>query len=331
MPRTEKDGDAKVLRQCAGEIAAHRFGNASPVVSLRRRPMRYLGSYDCEDITVRLADGTEFRFFLKDYAFSRRTKDNPVERRERELAVYRDLLASTELGPPEYLGSVWDDSRGRYWLFLELVDGIIIKDRNLEQGKLAASWLGRLHGHCKRHPELLTACDSLIRHDAHFYRSKAAAAIQNVARIDPRSAPLLARIVRRYEPAIRDMVEQPLTLVHGGYIPWHIIVDSTSGPVRVCPIDWELAALGAPLYDLAFFADGMEREARDQVLASYRRSARKHGASIPGRAHMDYLLECYRLHRIFDWLSRSVEKQFPASKVSALVAQAQRQSAQFLV
>jgi hypothetical protein len=36
------------------------------------------------------------------------------------------------------------------------------------------------------------------------------------------------------------------------------------------------------------------------------------------------VMDCFRLHRILDWLSRSVEKQFSERKVEKLVAQAGR-------
>jgi thiamine kinase-like enzyme len=96
-------------------------------------------------------------------------------------------------------------------------------------------------------------------------------------------------------------------------------------------IDWELAALGAPLYDLAFFTDGVEPQARDRMWDAYRDSASQHNAPLPGKTQMHFLVDCYRLHRIFDWLSRSIEKQFSEDKVIALVAQAEKQSAQFLM
>lgn len=331
MGHSSITADEKVLHQCAEEIAARRFKSRSPIANLRRAPMRYLGSYDCDSVAVRLIDGTEFRFFLKDYGFSRRTKDSPIERREREVAVYQEILSQAKLGTPGYYGSIWDDSQGRYWLLLELVEGVLIKDHSVEHGVRAAQWLGRSAGFFRHHPHHLVGCDFLIGHDAQFFRSKAETAVANVARIAPESGSALARIVERYEPAIRAMVEQPLTLVHGGYIPWHIILNFNGNPVRVCPIDWELAALGQPLYDLAFFIDGAEREAREEICEAYRRSARLHGAPLPTRTHMNYLINCYRLHRIFDWLSRGIEKGFSEDKVGRLVAQAERHSREFLV
>ena len=60
------------------------------------------------------AGGESFRFFLKDYGFSRQSKDAPEARRDRELRVYRDLLAGADLGTPAYYGSVWNEQVGRF-------------------------------------------------------------------------------------------------------------------------------------------------------------------------------------------------------------------------
>ncbi len=95
----------------------------------------------------------------------------------------------------------------------------------------------------------------------------------------------------------------------------------------MCPIDWELAALGATLYDLAIFTDGVEPQTRDRIWDAYRQTAADFNVPIPDRAHMRYIVDCFRLHRIFDWLSRGVEKQFSENKVTKLVDRAERQSA----
>ncbi len=319
--------DESILAQCIQQIVADKFGSRSAIVSVQRKRIRYIGSYDCETITVQLANGEEFRSFLKDFGFSQRSKDNPEQRRERELSVYRDLLVKTDLGTPEYYGSIWNKSQGRFWLLLEFVEGIVIKDHNVEHGVIAASWLGKMHGYFAQRPELLTGRDFLIRHDADFFRSKAELAFLDVAQISPPSARRLAKIVDRYEQVINVMASQPLTLVHGAYIPWHIVLDVTQKPVRVCPIDWELAALGATLYDLAIFTDGFEPQIRERVWDAYRQAAVQYNLPIPEGAQMRYIVDCFRLHRIFDWLSRGVEKQFSAEKVTKLVDQAGQQSA----
>ena len=120
------------------------------------------------------------------------------------------------------------------------------------------------------------------------------------------------------------MATQPLTLVHGAYIPWHIMLDLKREPVRVCPVDWESVALGATLYDLAIFTDGVAPKTRERLWAAYKDAAEHSGVRVPDRPEMRYVTDCFRLHRVFDWLSRSVEKQFSEDKVAKLVSQAEQ-------
>jgi aminoglycoside phosphotransferase (APT) family kinase protein len=326
--REPDDADESILRQLLEGIVADELGSrAASIETLQRTRARYIGSYDCDTVTVQLADGQDLSFFLKDFGFSQKTKDDPTRRRERELRVYRDLLAGAGLGTARYYGSLWNESQGRYWLLLELVDGVVVKDQNVEHGSMAAGWLGEMHGYFLRNPERLEGCDFLTRHDAEYFRSKAAQAVSDAEQIAPPSAARLARIAERYRPITKVMASQPLTLVHGAYIPWHIVLDTTRQPVRVCPIDWELAALGAPLYDLAFFIDGAEPEARDLICDAYLRAAEEQGVPAPDTREARYIVDCFRLHRIFDWLSRSVEKRFSEEKLATLGDQAERQIA----
>jgi hypothetical protein len=232
---------------------------------------------------------------------------------------------------PKYYGSIWDEPRDRFWLFLEFVDGIIIKDHNIEHGVIAAGWLGRMQGFFFQHPEYLSECDYLIRHDERYFQFKAELAIMNASSIAPSSATLLSNIVERYQSFVDIMVAQPFTLVHGAYIPWHILLDYSYEPVRVCPVDWELAALGSPFYDLAFFIDGVDPKTRDSILNAYRYAANQYNINVPGRNQMQHIIDCFRLHRKFDWLSRGIEKGFSEKKVLRLVDQVEQLSTLILI
>lgn len=318
--------DDRILKQNVEQIVADRLGNRSVPVTVQRRRYAYIGSYDCDLVTAQLSTGEKFKLFLKDYRVSQKSKDEPELRREREFRVYRDLLSQAELGPPEYYGSVWDDPAGRFWIFLEFVDGVVVHHQDVEYAMLAAEWLGVLHGFFNRHPELLSSCDFLICQDGTFFRSKAEQALWNVAQISPSSAHRLTEIVDGYGQVLDVLEAQPRSLVHGGYIPWHILVDIKHGPARVCAVDWESAALGPTLYDLAYFTYGMEPPSRDRVLDAYQRAAIQHHVPTLGRTQMQFIVDCLRVHRVLDWLSRGLEKRFSETKVAKLVDQAEQLS-----
>jgi hypothetical protein len=330
--RAAPDGPASdeelLLRRLLQRIVHENLGDAgTSIVGIDRKRCPFIGSYECDIVRVKLGNGRALELFLKDFGHSQKSKDDPGMRRERELSVYRDVLAGTDLGTPKFYGSLWDDSVSRYWLVLEYVDGVIVQDRGIEHGTLAAAWLGRMHGYFARNPEPLSGCDLLTRHDAAYFSSKAEQALHDTAQISPASARKLEAVVREYEPITALLAAQPITLVHGGYIPWHIVIDADRDPVRVCPVDWELAALGGRLYDLAFFVDGAEPDARAAMLDAYRESATESGVPVPDGKEMEWIVDGLRLHRVFDWLSRGVEKDYSAAKVAKLVDRAEGQIA----
>ena len=316
--------DATVLLDQVERIVADRFGPGAALAELRRSRFPYIGSYDCYAVEVRTKDGDELQIFQKDFAFTRQSKDDPQRRRERELRVYRDLLAKAELGTAAYYGSVWDESEDRYWLLIELVRGTLIEAANIETGPLAAAWLARLHGHFQREPGELASCELLARYDVDFFRSKAAHALRDASSICESSARKLETVLAGFEPVAQAMAAPPFTLVHGGYIPWHILLDTKREPVRVCAIDWELAGIGSTLYDLAFFVADAEPDVRDRICDAYRMEAMRREVPVLDPAPLRTVVDCFRFHRTIDWLSRSREKEFGRGKVGWLVDEAER-------
>src|SRR5262245_28159083 len=95
---TARCDDEARLRQVLEEIADEVCGRRTSIRAIYRRNSSASTSYDTDIVSVQLATGEEFRVFLKDYGYSRISKDGMEGRRERELCVYRDLLAAGELG-----------------------------------------------------------------------------------------------------------------------------------------------------------------------------------------------------------------------------------------
>ncbi len=291
-----------------------------PVSVVGRQRSRHIGSYTCEVLAVEMADGTVRKLFLKDYSCSRQSKDEPDRRRDRELRVYHDLLDGAQLGTPTYYGSVLDESTGGGWLLLEFVEAEIVQETDVRLGPRAAAWLARMQAHFRQHADLLDQA-FLVRHDAAFFRGKAGRAEADVEAIAPECASRLHRVLTGYQPVIDVLTSQPRSLVHGGYIPWHIMVDERCEPPRVCVLDWELAASGGTLHDLAYFTDGAEPAVRDPIVEAYYRAADAHSVPVPDDP--ERVMACVRLHRVVDWLSRAVEKQYTAKKTTWLVERAE--------
>lgn len=316
-----QQADEEALRGCLEGAFPELFGGSAAVVSRSRSEVPT--SYDAYVVTVRLASGGELKIFLKDFGFSRLPKEGLEQRRERELRVYRDLLADAELGTARYYGSVWDSSEGRFWLLLEFVDGLLLRDCELDYWVEAAGWLGRVQGSFDRHPDRLARCDFLPRHDAGFFQAKADLALRAVSQTSASLAARLGEVVSRYDRLVAVMVSQPSTLVHGSYRRENILVDGRAQPPRVCPIDWELAAIGARLYDLAFISDGFKPPELDRLWGAYREQAGIWDLPVPDREEMRYVVDCFRLHKVLKSLSESWKKRFPAATVAKLVEMAE--------
>ena len=325
LPQQADDG-ADALRSSLEQIVRHRWGTRTAITTMHRRPASNVGSYVCQVVSVRLATGDAFELFLKDFGISQLPKDGLSQRRERERCVYSELLADAELGTPEFYGSVWDESHGRFWLLLELVNGVRLDRHDVDSWAAAAGWLGRMQGYFAQHTDQLRADTFLLQHDAEFFWSKAELARRAVAQISPFRVGRLEEILSRYDRLVHVMVSQPRTLVHGSYRPENILVDRRSEALRVCPIDWELAGFGAPLYDLSFITDGADPPTFDQLCEAYRRAALAGHLTLPSREEMARVMTCFRLHKIIKSLSDSPGWPSPENKVSKLVDRAERLS-----
>ena len=307
------------LRLCIERVVTERFGPYSAIIALDRRRWHEASSYPAEVLTARLASGEELALFFKDFGSSAFQKVEPRLQRDRELRVYRDVLADAGLGTPEYFGSTWDESRERYWLFLELVVGTPLAYCGFDHWIAAVGWLARLHGHCAAHPRTMVRRDFLLTHDANFFWTTARRAMRAVSSISLLLAERVDEILRRYASCVDVMASQRPTLVHGAFKPRHILVDAASARPRFCPVDWELAAAGSNVYDLAFLAHGLKGEPLERLLEAYRREAIARDLPLSGREEMRYLVDCFRLHRVLKALSGAEERALSEARVAKLV------------
>jgi hypothetical protein len=312
--------DADVLRACLEEQVVPRLtGRRRPVVDVERKPAATSGSYGAYTIRARFADGRALRLFLKDYGTSSRPRRDLRARRERELAVYRELLSPPDLGTARHLGAAWDDAARRHWLLLELVEGSLLRDLDLECWFAPLEWLGQLHGRFVGAWDAAAAPPFLERHDEGFFRDKAGRALAAVGSRAPRLAARMALVAERLQDVLPVLTTGPRTLVHGAFLPANVIV-TPAEPARICAVDWELAAVGAPFYDLASFCDGFEAPTLDRMLAAYRRGAEAGGLALPPDREIVRSIDCFRLHRVMDMLAVADEKRYPDEAIERLVS-----------
>ncbi|HEX7059677.1 MAG TPA: aminoglycoside phosphotransferase family protein [Solirubrobacterales bacterium] len=312
---TPAQSEATLRRLLESEVLPRVCGTAS-VADLRSAPSPSATSYAARVVTVRLTDGGTLRMFLKDFGSSRLFKEDASDRRARELHVYRDLLPNGELDIPAYYGAVWGQEHRCFWMVVEFVAGVPIADCEFDSWPEAVTWLARMQGLYARDPDRFERSRFLIRHDTDFFASRAERALSSARRMSGRSMRRLRRILSGYDDLVALMAAQPTTFVHGSYRPENVLLDAPSRPSRVCVVDWELAAIGAPLYDLARFCDGYRGARLDRLLDSYGREAAAHGVSVPDRERTVEVLDCFSLHRVVNAIGHAHEKGRTRRQVS---------------
>lgn len=288
------------------------------VRAVKREASAMASSYPAEVVTVTLTDGRSLRILLKDLSTRRYYTDLP-ERRSREIGIYRDLFAGAGLGMPHYYGSVEDPDRNRFWLMLEYVEGPRVKDESFEVWVQAAAWLGRMQAFVAAHPDLLGRCAAIQPLTPDFFVATAAAAQRAAAAFTRELGRRVDKALDGYADLAFLMAAQPPTLVHGCYRPYNILLRSSRGGPRICPVDWELAALGLREYDLAHFSDGFNADRRRILIEAYRTEAAHYGLHIELGDDADALLAGCELHKNLKTLGKAVERTFPLAGVEKLV------------
>lgn len=175
----------------------------------------------------------------------------------------------------------------------------------------------------RRWLDRLAASPLLVRHDEAYFLRRAELAVLEMAAFSTSSEDRLRRVVDSYGPVVEAMVSQPVCLVHGGYWPANVILAEEGASQRVCPIDWELAALGSPLYDLATLVDGFASPELDRLLGAYVGEALAQGATVPDEDELRHLVQSFVLARVINTLARARRSGYRKERVTKLVARAE--------
>jgi len=285
------------------------------VVSLDRRPYEYQTSHAIDALDARLADGRDVHLLFKDLGALSETaalaKPSFLRDPLREIEVYREILAGRGLGTAECYGAVVDADRGRYWLFLEHVPGIEL----WQVGELAtwqevARWAAELHASSGGVEQ-----GRLLRYDRELYETWLARALAG------RAGSSLQGLADRYETVIRRLLELPTSFIHGEFYPSNVLVEARPEGTRVCPIDWEMAAVGPGLLDLAALTSGGWSDGeREEILLAYHEA-------LPSPPPLDAFFEaseCCRLHIALQWLGWAEDWSPPDEHAQDWLAEALR-------
>lgn len=263
---------------------------------IERRPYAYRTSFPLEELRVELAGEGEVTLLFKQLdwealdAEAQVAKPRFLHDSEREPAVYAHLLREAPSGPPRCFGAVSEP--GRHWLFLERVEGrelFQVGERELWEG--AARWLASFHAAMAPDLDHHVREGRLIDHDEAFYGRWIERAAEFAAQRDDGSTSKVAWLRERHDQVVEALLAQPRTVLHGELYASNVLVSEK----RVAPVDWELAAAGPGLTDLAALVGGWPDADREAIAAAYADEA-----GVPPFTQRD--LEFARLQVAIQWL-----------------------------
>ena len=302
--------EAAELRTALEAALSEDGGAPVSVTRLERRPHEYRTSFALEELEVTLGDGVVLDVMFKDLSRAclsegaLRAKPEFLHDPLREIEVYRDLLDGAGLGTPAYHGSSVDPAGDRYWLFIENVSGPVLwQVGEFAVYEEAARWLAKMHATLAP----ATPPRSLLRYDAGLYgawidRAREFAERRSTPWDDATRSAVIG-LAGRYEPVVERLTALPVTVIHGEFYPSNVIVQPQTAGVRIAPVDWEIAAVGPGLVDLAALTIGRWTPGEREALArAYRQAADAGpgGEALP--ADFDAALEFCRLHLAVQWL-----------------------------
>jgi hypothetical protein len=342
---TSATGDAAALVAALEAGLSRHFARPRRVEQLDRRPSLYGTSFAIEELDVTLDGGERCPLVLKDLAWRSLLPDASAVRPHflhdprREIDVYLNLLAGRALGTAACHGVPVDERAGRYWLILERVEAAkLCHVGDLSTWTVAARWLATLHATFAQGVKSLVEFAPLLVYNRAFYALWPARA-EKFLRNGPCGAATrsnLARIIGRYDRLAQTLADLDRSLIHGDFYASNILVRTTpmahvehgSTRARICPVDWELAAVGPPLIDLAALTAGKWSVAeREAMVDAYRDSLAEAGQPMLPRCEMHEALDWCRLHLAFQWLGWAADWDAPADQAQDWLGEAVRVAA----
>ncbi|HJQ26310.1 MAG TPA: phosphotransferase [Blastocatellia bacterium] len=299
-------GDAELCGALEAALGDHR-GAAVRVRALRRNLSAYRSSFAIEEIAVELDDGTALDLVFKNLSRqglderARRAKPDFLYDPLREIETYRLILSPAALGAPAFYGAEVEPQQQRYWLFIEKVAGVeLYQVGEFAVWQEAARWLAQLHSRFGESEELaaMARAAHLLRCNESYYR-----VWMDRARNFLGSRDRIGWLAARYQRVIERLLALPQTFIHGEFYASNLLVQTTAEGLRVRPVDWEMAAMGPGLIDLAALVAGNWTEAQRAALAAAYHAALTPDGQPPSPMD-EFLIELdyCRLHVAVQWL-----------------------------
>jgi len=307
-----------LLHVLTGELCRY-FGRTVVIVQLDRRISEYCSSYIIEELDVTLDDGTELPLIFKDLSKAALLTNagqikpaffyNPL----REIDTYRRVLSQHQLGTPVCFGSFVDPEEKRYWLFIERVQPTLLWQMDdMDFWSETARWLAGMHSYLVPEAEIRESqhIAHLIKYDEKFYRRWIERAVRFISEGDTgpgaEATACIEWLAARYDRVIERLLNLPVTIIHGEFFASNILLDVREDSFRICPVDWEMAAVAPGRIDLAGLTSGNWTATQKNTMARAYYDALPEFSPVKcGWRKFCFDLEYCRLHQAVQWLGWS--------------------------
>jgi len=273
------------------------------VSDVDRRISDYRSTAHLEEVDARLEDGTTVPLMFKaSVRPSTMDEEEPVRPSfmsdpAREPAVYREILGPSGVSSPELFAADCDPSGHWSWLLMERVRGRQLWQCGEDEIWCdAAAWLARHHAAHGEHGARPPAAARLPTIDAEhhmrwFDRARA------MSDPDTVRARAMGTLARHYPRVLALLDATPVSFLHGEFFPSNVLVrDERDRETRICPVDWETAAVGPSLLDLAALTAGDWHPAtRARVESAYYRAAAEVDPCLPDERTFGLCLTAARI------------------------------------
>ncbi len=189
----------------------------------------------------------------------------------------------------------------------------------------AARWLAALHTRFDMATNPLTEVQTahLLRYDHSFYRlwiQRAQEFVRGAGPALPASASSSINwLAERYDQVVERLVMLPSSLIHGEFFASNVLVQETPAGQRICAVDWEMAAIGPGLVDLAALTSGTWTEHQKTAMEmamemAYYDALTPSAGWPPERAEFLQALDYCHLHLAVQWLGWSTNWSPPSDE-----------------
>lgn len=298
------------------------FDPGGRITGLARQRSEYSSSFSIELLEVTFQNAKVLPVVFKNLSKNsilkeaRDIKDQELYDPEREISVYQSILSDCDLNTAKHYGSVVNSGADQYWLFIEKVPGLeIYQIGEFEIWLQVSRWLAMFHAKFENQVEELQARAPLLGYDRDYYQRWPLRALAFSRHQAPGLRVALEKLLSRYDQVIDRLLQLTPTLLHGDFYASNILAQQLDDGLRICPVDWDMAAIGPGLIDLAALISGQWSESeRNALVNAYL------GKKLTDDARID--IACCQLHLAIQWLGWSPQWHPPQEHQQDWLSQA---------